>query len=129
MKKIIFLLAAMVLSAVAGEHASVTIRSGSIATNAAAVVTNSIPVSGKIVSLSMGTTLGSATVSVYTVSNVGSSLGSSKTIQSAFVTGSAGMVTNYAAPAYLAGDYLVARFDNATATSSVLPVVTIIYEK
>ena len=131
MKHIISLLSLIGLAAVAGEHASITIRpSSSVASNATAVVTNAIATSGKVLSISASSVGGSSTVSVYTVSNIGSSHGAAKTLLPAIVVAPGGLVTNLASPVYLGSDRLVALFGNATVqTSSVAPVVTIIYEK
>lgn len=131
MKNLICLLAcALVCSAARAEYDSVTIRTAAALTPTNSVVlTNAIPVTGKIVALTAAAAGGSVTARVYTVSANGSSHTAARTIQSATVAPVGGYETNYAANVFLAGDNLVARFDNAAITSSVTAVVTVIYER
>jgi len=129
MKKQLAIISLLAVSVFGGEHSSITIRNSAIATNASATVTNAISVGGKVLAVYANAAGGSSTVQVYTVSNIGTSHGASKTILPAIVVGASGFSTNFASPIYLGGDLVVARFNNATATSSVTPVVSVIYEK
>lgn len=129
MKKYLAILSLAPLFAIGGEHTHLTIANSSIATNASATVTNAVSVSGKVLALFANAAGGSSTVQVYTVSNIGTSHGASKTILPAIVVGASGFATNLASPIYLGSDRIVAKFGNSTVTSSVTPVVSVIYEK
>jgi hypothetical protein len=129
MKKLLSIISLLAFSSFGGEHSFLTIRNAAIATNSSATVTNSIGVGGKVLAIYANAAGGSSTVHVYTVSNIGTSHGASKTILPAIVVGASGFSTNLASPIYLAGDLVVAKFGNSTTTSSVTPVVSVIYEK
>lgn len=138
MKKLLVGLALAVLAirAEAGqfELISCTPTNSLIGTNTF-FVTNAVPHTGRIRSLSAASAGGGCTVTVTTVSGIGSSRGSAKTIFGPQVVLSGGVVTNfgtvsnYASDVFIGEDYLVYRFDNAAITSSVTPSVGIINEQ
>lgn len=129
MKRLLAILALVAVAAHA-EYDAVTIRTSTALTPTnSVIITNAIPVTGKIVAMTVGASGGSATARVYTVSANGSSHSAARTLQAATVATVAGYETNYAVNAYVAGDLLVARFDNAAITSSVSAAVTVIYDR
>lgn len=102
--------------------------SGTVASNATAIVTNRTRTTGKVVSLSCGSSGGSATVTVYTVAGQGTSLNTAKTIFPAAVVAPSGVVTNFAASIYLYDDLIVYRTDNAANTASVSTAAMVLIE-
>lgn len=113
-------------------NATEYIASGAVAGTNTTIVTNASPIRGRGVHLVTAATGGSATVTVYTVSGIGSSLGSAKTLLAATVVPPGGYFTNYCllppAPVLL-DDKIVVRTDNASITSSVSSKTLLIVEE
>lgn len=110
----------------ATEH----ILSGSVSGTNTVIVTNATPITGQMLSLVTKSVGGSATVTVYTVAGVGSTLGTTaKTLLAATVVPPGGYVTNYfggGAQHSLYGDKVVIRTDNAAITAAVSTTTMII---
>jgi hypothetical protein len=113
-----------------GPHDSLTTKTLVSLTGTNTIVrTNSAAITGKVLSMTLGSTGGSCTARVYTVSDNGSSWGTTKILLPAIVVPPAGIVTNFAAVQYLAEDLVVVRFDNAATTAAVDCAATLIFER
>lgn len=133
MRKLLVLAVTLVAGcAFAGQHDSLVLECGTLTTNLQnAIVTNRVPITGKIVSMSAympGGTTASGTVAITTASGIGSSLGAVKTLLPLQVVLVGGVVTNFSVAQYLAEDYLVMAGVNSY-TNAVAPRVVVIYEK